>query len=61
MSKHNFLVDYTYKQGNRSARQKIQGSTQISLKTGESDFAVYEYLKQRHPKADINIMSIKWL
>ena len=61
MENRNFLVDYTYKQGANTGRMKIQGSSQINLKTAQSDFAVYEYVKGRHPNADINIMSIKWI
>lgn len=61
MQKQNFLVDYTFKKGSSTGRMKIQGSSLINLKTSTSDFAVYEYLKSRHPDADINIMSIKWL
>jgi hypothetical protein len=61
MEKRNFLVDYMYTQGNSRGRTKIQGSILINLKTSESDFAVYEHLKSRHPQADINIMSIKWM
>jgi hypothetical protein len=61
MNKQNFLVDYTYKCGSSTARMKLQGSSLINLKTAQSDIAVYEYLKQRHPNSDINIMSIKWM
>ena len=61
MEKRNFLVDYIYTHGSSRARTKIQGSSLINLKTAQSDFAVYEYLKNRHPNADINIMSIKWM
>jgi hypothetical protein len=61
MDKRNFLVDYTFKKGSSQGRMKIQGSALINLKTAQSDFAVYEYLKQRHPDCDINIMSIKWI
>jgi hypothetical protein len=61
MEKRNFLVDYTYKHGSSTGRMKVQGSSLINLKTAQSDFAVYEYLKQRHPDAEINIMSIKWI
>ena len=63
-TRNNFLVDYIYKPSGSSgtgSRLKIQGSSLISLKTAQSDFAVLEYLKSRHPGCDINIMSIKWL
>jgi hypothetical protein len=61
MEKRNFLVDYTYKRGSSGGRMKIQGSSLINLQTAQSDFAVYEYIKKRHPDAEINIMSIKWI
>lgn len=61
MEKQSFVVDYVFKKGSNQGRMKIQGSSLINLKTAQSDFAVYEYLKQRHPEHDINIMSIKWI
>ena len=61
MEKQNFLVDYVFTKGSSTGRTKIQGSTLINLKTSQSDFAVYEYLKSRHPDFNINIMSIKWI
>lgn len=61
MNRQTFLVDYTFKKGSNSGRAKISGSALINLKTSTSDFAVYEYLKNRHPNHDINIMSVKWM
>jgi hypothetical protein len=47
MEKRNFLVDYTYKHGSSGGRMKIQGSSLINLQTAQSDFAVYEYIKDK--------------
>lgn len=62
MQKNTFIVDYMYSQpGSSNNRTRVQGSVNITLKSAQSDFAVEEFLKQKHPGYNINIMSIVWM
>ena len=62
MQRNTFIVDYMYTTpGSSNNRTRLQGSVNINLKSATSEFAVEEFLKQKHPGYNIMIMSINWM
>jgi hypothetical protein len=57
MDRSTFLVDYYH----NTTRITIQGSSQINLRTASSDFAVQQYLQNKHPNEQIRIMNLRWI
>jgi len=59
--KTTFYVDYYLEEGGRKSRQQMQGSSTLNLAGSTSDFAVQNYLQERHQGKTVSIMNIKWL
>ena len=58
--KTTFYVDYYLEEGGRKSRQQMQGSSTLNLAGSTSDFAVQNYLQERHQGKTVSIMNIKW-
>ena len=58
--KTTFYVDYYLEENGRKSRQQMQGSSTLNLAGSTSDFAVQNYLQERHQGKTVGIMSIRW-